>query len=131
MVEQRTDRHQDPPRRFRPGNHEGRWLFTAATPPPRQEERPLDSGDLRHHLNQAGGQRRYHNIHDRIGTPNPRYANMRNRSPTDYNPAPFQRRRHDSIMGYRAFSAGLQTVRWPERFRLANIEKFSGTQNPL
>ena len=66
-----------PPRRFRPANHEGRWLFTAATPP-RQEEWPLDSGDLMHHLNQASGQRRNSDVHNRIGTPDTRYANLRN-----------------------------------------------------
>ena len=105
-----------PPRRFRPGNHEGRQLYSVASLLPRQEKRPLGSNDLRRRLNQASGQRHNTNVHDRIGTSGTRYANLRNRSPTDYNPAPFQIRRHDSITGCQAFSAGLQAVHWLDRF---------------
>ena len=107
---------QRPPRRFPPGSHEGRRLFQEASPSHRREELSLGHDDLRHHLNQASGRRRQANVHDRIGATEFRLSNLRSRSPTDYNPAPFQRRRHESITGCRAFSAGLQAVRWPNRF---------------
>lgn len=43
----------------------------------------------------------------------------------------FQRRRHELITGCRAFSAGFQVVRCPNRFRPANLDKFNGTKNLL
>lgn len=68
-------------------------------------------------------------IYDRLGPITVGYRRVR--SLGDVNHSFPQRRRYDTITGCRAFSLDLRAVRWLARFRLANMEKFDRTQNPI